>query len=132
MLSKNHYPVYPDIHSAYGRIDSMRRRELVQALRSALGNRLTAYILGASDTKTVREWAQGARDLDRERAERAAIALYTVAILSRSENASIIQSWFQGMNPALGDCAPARYLAENKNRDSYLRVLQIAYADSFR
>lgn len=35
--------------------------EIVEVLRQVLGTKLVAYIAGVSETRTVREWAEGSR-----------------------------------------------------------------------
>ena len=90
--------------------------ELANALQSALSRRLTAYISGVSDAKTVTRWVAGdvseIRDHAVEQRLRAAYEIH--ALLMNYESASTVKAWFIGMNPQLDDMSPAQALHEGK------------------
>lgn len=58
-----------------------------------------------SETRAVRQWAEGTRDHPR-----------------------VVQAWFQGMNPQLEDAAPARLIREGDLDEVGPRVLAAARA----
>ncbi|TFD51869.1 hypothetical protein E3T43_16480 [Cryobacterium sp. Hh7] len=94
--------------------DSLRLppAEIVAGLRETLGAKLVAYLGGVRETRAVREWAEGTRTPSAETMQRLRTAFYVMALLREREAASTVSSWFQGMNPELGDTAPARVLLE--------------------
>lgn len=90
--------------------------------------KLVAYIAGVADTRTVRDWTDGARRPSNESAARLRLAHDVVAVLRGMEPDSIISTWFQGMNPHLGETSPARVLREAAVDDAERRVLAAARA----
>jgi hypothetical protein len=89
--------------------------ELVTALRAVLGAKLVAYVGSVGDTRAVRQWAEGQR-----------LAFQVAGLLAERDDARVIQSWFQGMNPQLGDDSPARILRDEDLDVSGPRVLAAA------
>ena len=86
--------------------------EIVSGLREILGTRLVAYIGHVSSTSSVGEWASGTQSPSEDTLCRLHAA-YSIAVLLRErEGAATVSSWFQGMNPRLGDQAPARVLRD--------------------
>jgi hypothetical protein len=86
--------------------------ELVSRLRETLGVRLVAYIGGVKTTRAVSEWVGGGvqpGEIERDRLQQ---AFHAAALLRERYDATTVQSWFKGLNPALGDVAPAQRLAE--------------------
>ena len=47
-------------------------------------------------------------------------------LLSETHSPEVVQAWFQGMNPLLGDLAPARLLRDSESDESAHRVLTAA------
>lgn len=82
--------------------------EVVDALLLALGAKVVAYIAGVSETRTVREWAEDARRPTPAVEERLRLAHRIVTLIGQSEGVAIVPTWFQGMNPQLGDHSLAR------------------------
>lgn len=111
--------------------DSIRRTvpEIVDDLRVALGAKLVAYIAGVSETRTVREWAEMGRRPTPTAESRLRAAHRIVTLIGQSEGEAVVATWFQGMNPQLGDRSPARVLHENSFEEAGARVL--AAANSF-
>lgn len=102
----------PDL-AAYRQIIAMGTPELVTALAEQLGLRLTAYLGCVEETGTVRQWSDGTREITNNRdADRLRLALHAVTMIGPWESAGVVQAWFQGLNPALGDVSPARMLRE--------------------
>lgn len=95
-------------------VDSVRRTvpEVVDALRRALGATLVAKLAGVTETRTVREWAEAMRRPSRTAEQRLRLAHRIVAFIGQLEGDDVAATWFQGMNPQLGDRSPARVLGE--------------------
>ena len=86
--------------------------EIVAGLRETLGAKLVAYLGGVRETRAVREWADGVRTPSAEVIQRLRSAFYVMALLRDREAPATVASWFQGMNPELGDISPARMLRD--------------------
>lgn len=110
--------------------DSIRHAmpEIVDELRVALGAKLVAYIAGVSETRTVREWAEASRRPAPSAEERLRLAHRIMALIGQSEGVAVVPTWFQGMNPQLGDRSPARMLREDGFDEAGPRVLAAANA----
>lgn len=110
--------------------DSIRRTvpQIVDELRSVLGAKLVAYIAGVSETRTVREWVETGGRPAPVTEDRLRLAHRVVTLIGHSEGAGIVPAWFQGMNPQLGDRAPARVLHEDAFDEAGPRVLAAATA----
>src|SRR5881397_2356277 len=108
----------PDL-DAYNTALSMSAAELVSALRGLLGAKLVAYLGKVKETRAVRQWAEGTRqianptDLDRLR-----VAYRAASMITQRDSKEVAQAWFQGLNPLLDDRAAARVL-----RDGDLEVV---------
>ncbi|WP_206751193.1 MULTISPECIES: hypothetical protein, partial [unclassified Cryobacterium] len=83
---------------------------IVTGLRELLGAQLVAYLGRVSNTRSVREWADGSRVPGADVVQRLRTSFYVAGILSERERATIVQAWFQGMNPELGDKSPVALL----------------------
>lgn len=92
------------------------QRELVDRLRDLLGATLVAYLGSAQETSTVRRWADPSDPLTPSGAvmDRLQTAYEIAVLLAEKDSASVVQAWFQGMNPRLDDSAPARLLREGE------------------
>lgn len=86
--------------------------EVVSKLREILGVRLVAYIGNVTSTRPVAAWQSGQRSPGQVDADRLRLAFQIAALLRERYSAVTVQSWFKGMNPALGDNAPARVVRE--------------------
>ena len=102
--------------------------EIVDDLRKALGAKLVAYIAGVSETRTVREWAEATRRPTPAAEDRLRLTHRVVTLISQSEGEAIVPTWFQGLNPQLGDRSPARVLHEDSFDEAGARVLAAANA----
>ncbi|GAP60677.1 hypothetical protein AHiyo1_42500 [Arthrobacter sp. Hiyo1] len=94
--------------------DSIRltEAELVRDLRDILGPKLVACIGSVKETRAVRQWADGERKPSAEVMTRLRHAYHVAALLTERDSATVVQAWFQGMNPQLEDVPPARLLRE--------------------
>lgn len=95
-------------------------REIAAFLQDVLSRRLTAYIAGVRDAKTVTRWVSGEiteiRDFEAERRLRTA---YEIAhILLIEESPRTVRAWFIGLDPYLNDVSPAEAIAEGRQREA--------------
>lgn len=87
--------------------------KIVAELRHLLGAKLVAYIAGVSETRAVRQWAEGERTMNAVTEQRLRLAFQVASLVCESNSERVAQSWFQGMNPHLEDRAPARLIRES-------------------
>ncbi|MGO4533368.1 hypothetical protein [Leifsonia sp. 2MCAF36] len=102
--------------------------QIVDELRHSLGAKLVAYIAGVTETRTVREWVETARRPSPSAVERLRLTHRIATLIGQSEGEAVVATWFQGMNPHLGDRSPARVLHEDPFDDAGPRVLAAANA----
>lgn len=85
---------------------------LVAQLREMIGVRLVAYVGGVKSARSVSSWADGDTEPGERDRERLRHAYHAAALLREHYDSTTVQSWFKGMNPSLGDQAPAQLLRE--------------------
>jgi hypothetical protein len=102
--------------------------KVIDALREVLGPKLVAYIAGVSETRAVREWAEGERQPRSPVPERLRVALHIAEMILECNSRGVAQAWFQGLNPRLEDRSPARLLREGDLDDVGPEVLAAARA----
>lgn len=86
---------------------------LVKELRDLLGAKLVAYLGGVQETRAVRQWADGTRQIQDPLDERRLrVAYQAAALIAERDAPEVVQAWFQGLNPQLDDRSPARLLRE--------------------
>ena len=102
--------------------------ELVGQLRELLGAQLVAYLGSVSETRAVRQWAEGTRKPPAEAIRRLRLAYQVAGLLTERDHPRVVQAWFQGMNPQLEDIAPARLIREGNPDEVGPRVLAAARA----
>jgi hypothetical protein len=95
-------------------------REIAGLLQELLSRRLTAFIAGVADGKTVTRWATGEvetiRDYEMELRLR---TTYEIAqLLLTADAAQTVKAWFIGLNPHLGDTSPAEAIREGRLREA--------------
>jgi len=104
-------PQMPDL-AAYERSARLPFPEVVKQLSDLLGAKLVAYVAGVRETRAVREWGAGKREARDPIPQRLRLALQVAMLIARSDSPSVVQAWFQGLNPQLEDRSPARLLRE--------------------
>lgn len=108
------------ITNAHRQATSAPVNELATSLQHALSRRLTAYIAGVNNAKTVNRWANGEvteiRDPFVEQKLRVAYEIYL--LLMNFEASPTVKSWFIGLNPQLGDVAPIEAIREGRLKDA--------------
>jgi hypothetical protein len=94
--------------------------EIAGTLQELLSRRLTAFIAGVGDGKTVSRWASGEvaeiRDVWMEQRLRTAYEI--TQLLLTYDAAQTVKAWFIGLNPQLGDVSPAEALREGRLKDA--------------
>jgi hypothetical protein len=102
--------------------------EMARYLQDHLGQKLTAYLAGLKDTKSVGQWALGKSEppaITRERL-RAAFHATSLFLLAYSDQAA--QGWFFGANSSLDDRAPAAVLRTAETPDEMALIAPLARA----
>lgn len=99
---------------------------IVDDLRRRLGAKLVAYISHVTETRAVREWADGHRAPSPNTERCLRLAYQVTVLIDRSEGEGVAATWFQGMNPQLGDRSPARVLHDDRSDEAMARVLSAA------
>lgn len=101
---------------------------VVSELREILGARLVAYLGGVKETRAVAGWIDGSRKPGSAAVEqRLRDAYHVAALLNEMEAKGVVQAWFLGMNPQLGDRSPARVLRDGST-EAAADVLRAARA----
>lgn len=118
-------PARPDL--AYTTATRLDPAVLVKELRELLGASLVAYLGGVKETRAVRQWAEGTRAISgREDLQRLRVAYQAAKLVAERDDSDVVQAWFQGLNPVLGDRSPARLLREGAVEDVGPKVLAAA------
>jgi hypothetical protein len=97
-------------------------------LRGLLGARLAAYLGGVSETRAVRQWAEGERAPGEQTQQRLRVGLQVALMLNQADGPEVTQSWFQGLNPDLEDRSPARLLRDGDLHEAGPTVIAAARA----
>lgn len=92
-------------------------QDIVKYLQAQLGQNLVARIAGVTDPKSVTRWTRGSNEPAPERQERLRAAFQVFVLLNQEENDYTVRAWFIGMNPQLGDRAPAIAISEGDYQD---------------
>src|SRR5215207_5481132 len=87
--------------------------EMATYLQDLFGQRLTALMVGSKDPKAVGKWARGEREPHPDVAERLRTVFQVAEFLMQAESRQTVRAWFMGMNPQLGDRAPALVIPEH-------------------
>lgn len=117
----------PDF-AAHDRAHRLPIDAVVAELRDVLGARLVAYLAGVTETRAVREWAEGTRTPRSPVPERLRLALQVVEMVHGRDSAGVVQAWLQGLNPRLEDRSPARLLREGDLEEVGPQILAAARA----
>ena len=103
-------PPRPDL-LAYRKATTLEFSELVTELAAILGKKLTAYIASVKDTRAIERWMTGSEPYKGVE-ERLRFAYRLAKMMSDQEGPRVVQSWFTGLNPELGDRVPVRLMRE--------------------
>jgi hypothetical protein len=86
-------------------------QDLVTRVTEIIGRKLTAYIAGTDDVRSVDRWIQGQGSYGEAEA-RLRFTYQVVAPLAEHDQPAVVQSWLTGINPELKDRTPIRLLRE--------------------
>lgn len=94
--------------------------QVARLLQEVLSRRLTAYIAGVGDGKTVSRWAnkEVAEIRDHETEQRLRVAYEIAQLLLMVDAAHTVKSWFIGLSPELDDVAPAEAIRNGQLREA--------------
>jgi hypothetical protein len=103
----------PDL-AAYYETARLKPWEIVTDLAGILGKKMTALLAGVKDTRTVDAWMIAGHDETGRKfdVERLRLALRIAKMLRAHDDKRVVQAWFMGLNPQLGDRSPARLLRD--------------------
>lgn len=87
--------------------------EIANELQAALGQKLLAFMLNTRP-QTVGEWAASKTIPRRKGEEDLRHVSHIYNLLAGVDDKPTIRSWFAGMNPMLGDDAPAEVIARGE------------------
>jgi hypothetical protein len=99
--------------------------EIAAYLRDRLGQRVTAYLLGAADPKQVAAYARGGNISD-VRALRLREGFKIVRMIETSYDTETAKAWLFGTNARLDDQAPIELLAGATRTEQFADVRRAA------
>lgn len=121
-------PPKPDL-AAYEDSIRLEPAAIITELRARLGVRLVAFLAGVTETRAVHEWASGKRQVrDPDVMSRLRLVYQVVELIGACNSDGVVQAWFQGLNPKLGDRSPARLLRDGELAEVGPQVLAAARA----
>jgi len=94
---------------------------LVTAVTDVLGAKLTAYVLGVKDTRTIAKWAHTG-DFDLLTQKKLQGALAAITLLQERHTADAIAPWFTFITDALDDVSPSAILRQAIDEDDVERA----------
>jgi hypothetical protein len=86
---------------------------LLRTLTSKIGKKLTAYVAGVDDARTIESWIAG-EPSPSDAEKRLRFTYQIVVTLAIQDSPAVAQAWLMGVNPELGDRVPIRLLRECK------------------
>jgi hypothetical protein len=85
--------------------------DLLSTLISKIGKKLTAYVAGVDDAKTIESWIEG-EPVPGDAERRLRLTYQIVMTLTIADTPAAAQAWMTGINPELDDRVPLRLLRE--------------------
>ena len=93
--------------------------EMATTLQDVLSRRVTAYLAGVQDAKTIARWASGESAIrDEETERRVRTAFEIVTLLLESERPETVRAWFISLDPRLDDALPMDAIRDGELRDA--------------
>lgn len=90
-----------------------------QLLQEILSRRLTAYITGVKDGKTVSRWISGeVTDIRVESEQKLRTTYEIVQLLLQFDSPQTVKAWFIGLNPQLGDVSPTEAIHNGQLKEA--------------
>ena len=116
----------PDL-AAYRESLGVEFPKIVLELTEIIGKKLTAYVAGVKDGRTIDSWMTGASPYG-DAEERLRFAYRVVKMLRTHDKPAVVQAWLQGLNPELEDRIPIVLLRKGKLDKEGREVLGAARA----
>lgn len=106
-----------------------RFQDVVNGLVGIIGKKLTLYIAGKRDTRTLESWLKGGTT-DQTQVDARLRLAYRIAktIVDAGDAPITVQAWFINLNPELHDRVPAKLLREGQPEKEGAEVLDAARA----
>jgi hypothetical protein len=101
--------------------------DLAREMVALIGRKLSAYIAGVKDVRSVDRWIGGGQFYG-DAEERLRFGYQVVRMLSDFDKPSVVQAWLMGINPELGDRAPIKLIREYPIAEIAPQVLGAARA----
>lgn len=101
--------------------------QLVGALVSIIGRKLTAYVASIKDARAIDRWLHNTtphKDVER----RLRLTYHVAATLAQFDAPDVVQAWLIGLNPELDDQVPISLLRNGDIEADGKRVLNAARA----
>jgi hypothetical protein len=93
--------------------------EVAEAIYRLLTGKITAYMVGVKDVRTITRWAGGEVREVRVEHERRLRAAYEIAtLLLHFDAPETVRAWFLGMNPELDDVAPVEVIRADRLQEA--------------
>lgn len=110
-------PLYEQLHQEAIRVSV---QEAATLLQDTLTRRVTAYVAGVADGKTVTRWVTGdVTEIKSQETEQRLRRAYEIArLLLKFDSPNTVRAWFTGMNPHLDDASPAQAIRDGKLREA--------------
>lgn len=102
--------------------------EMARYLQEHLGQKLTAYLAGLKNAKTVGQWTQGRVEPPAITRERLRAAYHATELFLMAYGDRTAQGWFFGANASLNDRAPAAVLREAETPEEMALIAPLARA----
>lgn len=102
--------------------------DMASYLQQHLGQKLTAYLAGLKDVKTVGQWARGKVEPPAITRERLRAAFHATLLFRLRYGDEAAQGWFFGANASLGYRAPAAVLRKAGTPDELALIAPLARA----
>lgn len=94
--------------------------EIAGFLQETLGQSLVAHMTAQASPKTVGRWARGERQPRSDAEKKLRVAFQVFQLLTSRESAHTARAWFIGLNPQLGDEAPAEAIREGRLKEVWV------------
>ena len=100
---------------------------VTRELTDVIGKKLTAYVGGAKDVRSVDRWIAGNLPY-RDAEDRIRFAYRVASSLNSREHRNVVQAWLTGLNPELNDRSPIRMMREGVLEEVGPQILGAARA----
>lgn len=98
-------------------------KEISASLKNQLGARMATYISGRSDARVLDLWISGKEKPNSVEELRLRYGYWAMALIVSEYGVETAISAFMGMNPYLGDEAPASWLRDHEKEEDFREVV---------